>query len=250
MSRSACARLLIGLAFTAMLAACAGQRSVDQQGAAESTANMGAEYLRQGDNERARAAFERALAYDSNNFTANWGMAVVSDRMNAVHTAQRYFEDTLAIRDVPSVYNSYAAFLCRHDQPERGVENFRHALAADSAVDRATTLANAGLCLVRANQRDRAADYFERALALDGQQATALTQMAEIAYHKRDYMRARAFIERADGATRLSPDQLRLAANIEKALNDSAAARAYMARYSSAQPADPSSTSERETPRP
>ncbi|WP_348762181.1 hypothetical protein [uncultured Salinisphaera sp.] len=250
MSQLAWARLLIVLGLVAVLTACAGQRSVDRQGAAESTANIGAEYLRQGDNERAQTAFERALTYDRDNFTANWGMAVVSDRMNAAQAAQRYFEDTLAIRDLPAVYNSYAAFLCRHDQPDRGVENFRYALAADSAIDRADTLANAGLCLARADKRDQAADYFEQALAIDGEQATALTQMAEIAYHERHYMRARAFIERADSATQLSRDQLRLAADIERALDDPAAARAYMTRYSSARPADPSSTSERETSQP
>ena len=254
MSRSA--GLLVALILAsallagAGLAGCASEPSVDRANAAEATANIGAEHLRRGDNDRAQTAFKRALSYDADNFTANWGMAVISDRANAVHSAQRYFEHALAVRDVPAVYNSYAAFLCRHDQSERGIEMFGRALASDNAVDRADILANAGLCLARANKRERATDYFRRALEANADQPTALTQMAKIAYHERDYMRARAFIERADSATPLAPDQLRLAARIEKALGDPAAASAYMTRYNDAVSAAPRSSSELEQARP
>ena len=254
MSRSA--GLLVALALVAVLVAgaglagCATEPPVDRANAAEATANIGAEHLRRGDNDRARVAFKRALSYDADNFTANWGMAVISDRTNAVQSARRYFEHALAIRDVPAVYNSYAAFLCRHDQPERGVEMFRAALESDNPVDRAATSANAGLCLARANEPERAVDYFRRALELDADQPTALTQMAKIAYHERDYMRARAFIERADSATPLAPDELRLAARIEKALDDPAAAGAYMTRYNEAASTAPRSSSELEQARP
>ncbi|RJS92326.1 hypothetical protein [Salinisphaera sp. Q1T1-3] len=232
------------------LTGCATDAGVDKPQAAAANANVGAEYLRKNDNERAAQAFQRALHYESDDFTANWGMAVVSDRRNAPADARRYFEKALAARQSPAVYNSFAAFLCKHGDTQAGLANFQKALSAPNVTDRADTLANAGLCLARADQTARAADYFEQALAIDARQPTALTQLADIAYHAQDYMKARAYIERADSATTLDAEQLRLAADIESAMNDRAAAESYLKRYHNAnQPAASSSPGQREPSR-
>lgn len=221
--------LVLGLGLV-LLAGCASDRGLDRQAAARANANVGAEYLHRNENDRAAQAFKRALDYDASNFTANWGMAVVSDRLQDPGKARQYFEKTLAVRHSPVIYNSYAAFLCRQGDAAAGIENFRKALASPNTADRADSLANAGLCLQRNGQSDAAVDYYQQALAVDARQATALTQMADIAYHTQDYMKARAFIERADAATTLDGKQLRLAARIESALGDRAAAEAYMKR--------------------
>ncbi|HET7314677.1 tetratricopeptide repeat protein [Salinisphaera sp.] len=249
MSRWAIARFL-GVAFCALLiAGCATDGGINREDAAAANANIGADYLHKGQNGRAQQAFEEALGYDENNFTANWGMAVVNERLDQPAAARRYFEKALSIRSAPAVYNSYAAFLCEQGDTDAGVANFKRALETGSAGDRADSLANAGLCLYRAHRVDEAAEDFRQALAANPKQRTALTHLAAIEYHAQNYMSARAFIERADAVTKLDAEQLLLAARIELALNDRAAAAAYLERHNANQPTARRSLSQLESSR-
>jgi type IV pilus assembly protein PilF len=223
---------------------------IDKQKAAAANADIGAEYLRKEENKRARGAFDKALGYDSDNFTANWGMAVASERLGAADEARRYFKKTLAIRSEPAIYNSYAAFLCEQGETEQGVAYFKRALKNHNRVDRAASLANAGLCLYRARHTQDAVDYFHRALALNPRQPTALAALAKAAYHNGNYLSARAFIERADEAAKLDADQLLLAARIELAHHDRKAAKAYLQRYNAKQTTVPRSLQQLAGPAP
>ena len=232
-----------------LIAGCATDGGVNRKDAADANANVGADYLHKGVNDRAQQAFKKALSYDPDNFTANWGMAVVSERLDQPSRANHYFQKTLSVRPSPKVYNSYAAFLCEQGKTDQGVANFKRALSASNRADRADSLANAGLCLYRAHRRDEAADYFRRALKADPKQATALTHLASIAYHAHNYLSARAFIERADAATKLDADQLLLAARIELALGDRSAAAAYLKRHNANQPTATRSLSQLESSR-
>lgn len=229
--------IVLGVVLTTvvlLLAGCAGGNSVDPAKAAEANANVGADFLRKGANDRAQQAFMKALGYDSDNFTANWGMAVVSTRLGKPKQARRYFRKTLAIRPEPTIYNSYAAFLCQQGETRQGVQYFQKAMKSKDPVARAASMANAGLCLYRDNQPGKATGYFRSALKIDPKQATALTSLAGIAYREQHYMSARAFIERADAAAKLDPDQLLLASKIETALGDPKAAASYRKRYNNA----------------
>lgn len=249
MSRSPVALLAPVALVLTLLAGCATNGGVNRQDAAAANVNVGADYLHKGQNDRARQAFEKALSYDKHSFAANWGMAVVSERLDQPAQARRYFLNTLAIRSAPAVYNSYAVFLCEQGKTDKGMANFKRALNAGKSADRADILANAGLCLDRAHRVDDAADYFRRALKADAQQVTALTHLARIEYHAGHYLKARAFIERADAATQLNADQLLLAARIELALNDRSAATAYLKRHNANQPKATRSLSQLESSR-
>lgn len=239
--------ILLGVA---SLAGCAGTPDIDKQHAADTNANVGAEYLRNNYNEQASDAFQRALHYDSDNFTANWGLAVASERLDSPDQARRYFERALHIRQAPVVYNSYGVFLCEQGDTAAGLKNFQQALASPNEADKASTLANAGLCLTRAGRPNEARGYFEKALVADPAQPQALTNLADMAYHAGNYMRARAFIERADAATTLSADDLLLAARIEQAMGEQGAATSYLKRYNANQPAATKSLSQLESSRP
>lgn len=243
--------LIVPVALVALLliAGCATDGGVNRQDAAAANADVGADYLHKGQNDRAQQAFHKALGYDKNNFTANWGMAVVSERLDQPAQASQYFKKTLSLRAAPGVYNSYAAFLCEQGKTDQGVANFKRALNAGNTGDRADSLANAGLCLYRAHRVDEAADYFRRALKADPKQGTALTHLASIEYHAQNYLSARAFMERADAATTLDADQLLLAARIELALNDRSAAAAYLKRHNANQPTASRSLSQLESSR-
>lgn len=240
---------LLLLVTLAMLAGCASHRSVDRQQAASANADVGADYLQKDNNGKAWQYFEKALQYDKQNFRANWGMAVASERLGRTKDARRYFEQTLAIRPEPAVYNGYAAFLCEQGDVDQGVAYFQQALKSRNAHDRGASMANAGLCLYRAGRKKEAKKYFHRALQVDRQQPVALMSLAEMAYRAGDDSVAADYVNRTR-ADRVPTDQLLLAAKIELAANDEDAARTYLNRYNVARPMNKHSLKELETMRP
>lgn len=220
-----------------MLAACAtGPQGVDDQRAAEANANLGADFLRKKDNEQALSRFKRALKYDRNNVTANWGMAVVNDRLGETDDARRYYEKTIDLGPSAPIYNSYAAFLCEQGDVDRAVRYFERAANNPRYAGRADALANAGLCLHRAGKPEAAEEYHRNALAAEPGQVTALTDMARLMFEQGDFLRARAFNQRADAAGGLNAEQLLLSARIELALGDREAAGAYLERHNTRKP--------------
>ena len=219
-----------------LLAGCASGPAVDDQRAAAANASLGADFLRKNNNEQALSRFERALRYDDDNLTANWGMAVASNRVGEVEDARRYYEKTLGLQPGAPVYNSYATFLCKQGEVERAVKYFERAAKDTRYARQADALANAGLCLHRAGQAEAAEAYHRKALAKDAGQATALMDMAQLMYEQGDYLRARAFNERADAAAEMDAEQLLLGARIELALGDRRAAGAYLERHNARAP--------------
>ena len=209
---------------------------VDGSRAAEANANLGADFLRKNDNEQALSRFQRALDYDSDNLSANWGMAIVNDRLGETDDARRYYRKTLDLQPGPAIYNSYGVFLCRQGEVEPALKYFKRAADNPRYAGHADALANAGLCLHRAGQPDAAERYYRDALAVDDSQMTALADMARLKYEQGDYLRARAFLERADSVNTLDAEQLLLGARIELALDDRAAAGAYLERHNASAP--------------
>lgn len=224
------------LACAALLAGCATGPTADDERAAAANAGLGADFLRQNNNEQALSRFKRALRYDDDNLTANWGMAVASDRVGEVDDARHYYERTLELAPGGNVFNSYATFLCKQGEVERAVKYFERAANDPRYGGQADALANAGLCLHRAGQAEAAEAYHRKALSKNAGQATALMDMARLMYEQGDYLRARAFNERADAAAEMDADQLLLGARIELALGDRRAAGAYLERHNARKP--------------
>jgi type IV pilus assembly protein PilF len=237
------------LASLLALAACAAHSGVDAENAATANANLGAHFLRKNDIDQAQTYFRKALAYDSQNFSANWGLAVVNQRLNHPDQARAYYQKALALRSAPEVFNSYAVFLCQHGKTKQALAYFKRAVANPHYAGRADALANAGLCAQRAGHTRAAAGYYRRALAADDSQAIALFHMAQLDYQQGRYVNAQAFIERADAVTDLDAQQLLLGARIELALNDRQAAVAYLKRHNASRPTAALSLRQLEGPR-
>jgi type IV pilus assembly protein PilF len=224
------------LACMLALSACASNSGVDPETAADANANLGADFLRKNDLNQAQTYFRKALSYDDQNFSANWGMAVVSQRLHQPDKARAYYKKALDLRAAPEVFNSYAVFLCRRGKTEQALAYFKRAAADPHYDGQADALANAGLCAQRAGHAKTASGYYQQALAANASQATALVNMAKLKYTQGHYFDARAFIERADAVTHLNAGQLLLAARIELALNNRQAAAAYLKRHNTSRP--------------
>ena len=88
-------------------------------------------------------------------------------------------------------------------------------------------LTNLGYCYVLQNDLAHGEEYCRKALALQPEYAPALLEMQKISYQNRQYLSARAFLERYLAVAAQSPESLWYAFQTERALGDSAAADGY-----------------------
>lgn len=241
---------LLSVVLILTVAACATDRAINTKDAASANASMGADFLHKQQNDQALTYFRKALGYDNDNVSANWGMAIVNNRLGRADKAGKYYRHTLDLAPGPAVYNGYGAFLCGQGRTDDALSYFNKAADAPQYADSAGALANAGLCLYREQESDAAATYFRKALDQDPKQFTALTRMAAIEYARHNSLNARAFIERADAVSDLDADRLLLGARIEQAMNDRQAAQSYLKRYNASQPQKAMSLSQLEPTRP
>jgi len=241
--------LLMASLLLLVVTGCASNGGVNRQDAADANASIGADYLQKKQNDQALRSFRKALSFDDDNFSANWGMAIVNNRLGRTEEAGPYYRRALDLQPGASVYNSYGAYLCERGDTAEAVKYFDQAAAVPQYADAPDALANAGLCLYRHQQPEAASRYFRKALDSEPSQFTALSRMAAIEHDRHNDLNARAFIERADAAGALESEQLLLAARIELAMHDRQVANDYLTRYNASQPSKALSLSQLESTR-
>lgn len=230
------AYLAVVLFLATMLGACVHGSAVNSGRAADANAALGISYLRKGELKPALKKLHRALSYDPDHVKANWGLALAFARLNEPHKAAMHFERALDGSNNPRIRNSYGAFLCGQGHVDKAIEYFQRAVASPRYTRPEYALANAGICLRRAGQVDRAARFLQRALKKDPDYAPALAAMARLQYARADHFNARAYFQRLDAVEQLKGRLLLLAARNELALGERAQAYRYMQRYNQAHP--------------
>lgn len=228
------------LAAAVLLAGCAG--GPEPAGAAAANADLGMEYLRNGDEVEAIRWLEKALEYEPRHVDAHWALGIAHDRLNEPEAADRHYRRAIGIQDRPEILNGYGVFLCRQGRTDEALKYFQRAVDDPRYPGPADALTNAGLCLARAGDQDRAERYFRRALRHDERHRPALAALARQSLERGDALRARGFFQRlgatATSETPLTDDWLLLGARIETALGDRTAASAYLQRYNERNPED------------
>ena len=126
--------------------------------------------------------------------------------------------------------NNYGAWLCGNGRAAESLAWFDRALKDAAYAQRASALANAGSCAMKAGQAGHVERDLREALSLEPEDPTALAAMAEYQYRNARYMDARAFSERRLAAAPATPSVLLLASQIEDKLGDRAAAARYVQR--------------------
>ncbi|HET6655018.1 MAG TPA: type IV pilus biogenesis/stability protein PilW [Gammaproteobacteria bacterium] len=210
---------------------------VQPKEAARYNVQLGVAYMQQGRLDLALQKLQRALKQDPNLASANTAIARLYERRGNTDLAARYYQRALDIAPQdPKVQNAYGVFLCRHDQV---AESEAYFLAAARDPDYATAEAaytNAGICLLKIDEKAKAEADFRQALQVEPDYAEALWQLARLSYDEGKYLQTRAFLQRFMAHTRSpQPEVLWLAARTEQALGaDTEAhkfARRLMARF-------------------
>lgn len=230
---------IVALLLMLALAACVtekpegwtGDRKADPEEAARVNSALGNRYMRGGQLELARDKLETAVKFDPELAEARANLAFVYQRLGRADEARKHYRKAVSLApNNPNYRNAYGVFLCAQGDGDTALQQFDAALDVPGYRLREVTLTNAGVCHRKLNQLDAAEQAFRNALRNNNNYPDALAQMAVLAFDRRDYLTARAFVQRYDAAAAMSPGVLWVAVRTERALGDRAAADEYAAQ--------------------
>lgn len=199
--------------------------------AARLNTQLGIDYARQGQYELALEKLKRAVDQDGRSPLANSSIAFVYARLGDDKLAEKHYRRAVELKsDDPDVRNNFGVFLCGHGRAAEGEQQLKLAIEDKRYHTPEVALTNAGVCARKLPDLDKAEHYFREALKISPQFGDALSQMAWLSYQKKDYLRARAFLQRYQMVGKPTPETLQIGALTETALGDLASARAYQQR--------------------
>lgn len=180
--------------------------------------------LRQGHPDQALKKVLQALQENPQLPSAYKVAALIYQQSGQPDLAEKYFARAMALAPQdPSVLINYGKFLCERRDFKPAEERFLAAAShASTQRVRAIAYANAGLCVLRIPDHDRAAQYFRAALEADPDLPVAYYQLAHINFEKRRYPQARRNLQSYLKRGKHTPKTLLLALRIERALGDQA----------------------------
>jgi type IV pilus assembly protein PilF len=203
------------------------KREADPEKAAQIYADLGLQYLRQGNLELARVKLERSLELEGKNADAHHYIAEVYKQLgNRELALQHYSKAVRYDADNPMLLNNYGAFLCEQGRLKEAEEYFLQAAHLPTYRTPELAYENLALCALQTEHPETAEAYFRKALQIRPSLPKSLYQMALISYQQGEYLSARAFIERFHAIGRTA-QSLKLGIRIEEALGAEAAADKY-----------------------
>jgi type IV pilus assembly protein PilF len=217
-----------------LLAGCAstpsdsGSVDNDRRRAAELNTQLGREYMTRGQYEIALEKLKRAVESDNSYAPAHTMLAVLYETLGEEENAGKHFE--AAVKAAPNsgdANNNFGTFLCRTGKPERADRYFLAALDDPFYQTPEAALGNAGACAIQRGDLEQAETYLRQSLAYDPNFPDALLSLAALNYEQGELLRARAFLQRFDGASEMTAESLLLGYRIESGLNNPEDAMRY-----------------------
>jgi len=230
-------RLLIVIALAAQVVACVSTTTgppkpvADAEEAANYNYQLGARYFRNGQTELARDRLLKSIEYDDKRAITWYTLGLTYEALENRRLATDAYRQ--AVRVEPRSYdalNAYAVFLCRSNEHDEGAKQFERAAKIVENDRSEVPLTNAGVCMAQKPDPARAEEYFRRALEDKPNHSEALLQLAVLKFGNKDFLSARAFLERYLSRNPASSALLFLGYRIEDELGDEDAKRAYADR--------------------
>ncbi len=223
--------LLMTIAVALLVQGCVQSGGVKEQDEAEAIqiySDLGLNYLRQGKLDQALVRLQRALDLNSNDLAANHYIAEVYKQLGETKKAEKHFDKAVDIEPKnPMILNNYGAFLCDQSRFSDAEKYFLRAANAPRYQTPELAYENLALCAQRVNNNDRADEYFRKALALNPKLPKSLYQLAQLNYDSKEYLKARAFLQRFHAVSVQSEQSLKLAIRVENALGNEQAQQEY-----------------------
>ncbi|KGM05956.1 Type IV pilus biogenesis protein PilF [Methylophaga thiooxydans] len=196
--------------------------------AAEINMRLGLNYMQRGDYAIALEKLQKALKQNPNLPSAHNTIALLHQRLGEADKAEAHFLE--AVERAPEyseAQNNFGVFLCQQGRYQDAETRFLKAVENPLYNSKAMALENAGLCVNRIPDAEKAESYFRKALQIQPTLTKSLLQMATISYEQQSYLQARAYIQRYQQASSWTPQSLFLAIKTENKLNDQDAVSSY-----------------------
>ncbi len=190
--------------------------------------DLAASYFELGNMAVALEEIREALRADPGYGPANNVAGLVYAQLKEDRLAEESFQAALQINPSDAdAHNNYGRFLCDRKQEREAIRHFLAAVRNPLYAAPERSWVNAGMCARRAGDVPAAEGYFQQALKLRPGQPQALYQMADLSYLRRDYVQAKAYLNRLTQVTTATAEVLWLGVRVERRLGDRASEASY-----------------------
>ncbi|MCO6427870.1 type IV pilus biogenesis/stability protein PilW [Nitrosomonas communis] len=200
------------------------------QQSAKIHAELAGQYYRRGQYRVAIEEAEIALRSSPEYAPAYNVLGLVYMDLRENERARGNFEHALRIAPNDSdVHNNFGWFLCQRqpEQMELAVDHFMSALRDPLYEMPEKTYSNAGICVLKRNEFERAYAFFQKALVIRPHYPLAVLGLIEIDFKRGDLRAAKANITSYMQTYPPAPESLWLAIQIERAISDHQAEASY-----------------------
>lgn len=208
------------LLITLFFAGCSAGE-IKSEKAASFNADLGIRYLQNGRLQLANEKLVKALDQNPNSAAANHYFAILQQRLGSTAKATQYFNKALKLdpKD-PEIRNNYGSFLCDNGKPQAALQQFNVSINDPLYTTPEFAYTNAGICLRKIGDHNKAEEYFRNALKKKSAFPSALLEMASLYHDRKRYPRAQAFISRYETVGKSSPKALELCALINQKMSN------------------------------
>lgn len=189
---------------------------------------LGLAYLEQGDVERAKDKFLKALKQAPRMPEGHYNLAHFYYLIDEYDLADKHFNQAIDYSNdsgnsagvLGTARNNYGVFLCQIKKYQKAQEQFLLAIEDESYVDTASAYENAGLCALKSNDKSLAQNYFDKAIKQNPLSAKALIELSEFNLADKNYSKAKMYLQRYNQANKPSRRSLLLNLKLATMLGD------------------------------
>lgn len=194
--------------------------------------DLGVGYLkrgRDGDLDIAMGKFKKAINYNPEYALAHSMIANVYDQKGLFNDAEKHYKLSIQFNNNnPDILNNYANFLCQRGFYDKSINYYLKIVNNPQYKLASYAYENAGICSYKAKNVEQAENYFRKSLSIDTKQSNSLYYLMMITKENKQYMKARAFLQRLEGLFNSSPELLFAGYEIEQALGNNIEAKKYL----------------------
>ncbi len=178
-------------------------------------------YALRGSLVQAENNIQKALAIDANSVDANNVAGLIYSKANRPALATQYFQKALEIApNDTSTLNNFGNFLCDMGKLNQAEQIFLRSATHSSNANPEIAYTNAGLCVMRIPDINKAENYFKTALDFNKSNSIALYQLAQINFTKKRGVPALERLQSYAEYAQHTPQSLKLGIEIARLLRD------------------------------
>ena len=190
--------------------------------------NLGMEYMRQGNYEKALEILERARMIDPGYFDTYNMLGIFYQTIGDNNEAERNFKRALSLsHNSPGILNNYGQLLYAMDKCDKAIDLFMEAAGNPLYDTPEIPYYNAGRCALKQGNATRAEQYLRKSLEINPTLPASLIAMSEVSFENKNYLSARGYLQRYMEVSENTPRSLWLGIQIENELGDKNAVSSY-----------------------